>query len=130
MSDTSNVKENRETMARKPTVQTRAIQSATTPAKATRPAARKQAVPPAAPPLLAKATKATDPRSRNGTPRAEAASARVIALPVPAAPVGQRRRSNRRSQQTIDKILACTEEIILESGADRISILDLSLIHI
>lgn len=35
-----------------------------------------------------------------------------------------RRRSNRRSEQTIETILACTEKIVLESGADRISILD------
>jgi len=42
----------------------------------------------------------------------------------PTAPVVRRRRSNRRSEQTIEKILACTEAIILESGAERISVLD------
>ena len=35
-----------------------------------------------------------------------------------------RRRSNRRSEATIDNILAATEKIVLESGAERISILD------
>jgi AcrR family transcriptional regulator len=36
----------------------------------------------------------------------------------------RRRRSNRRSEQTIANILACTEHVVLESGAERISILD------
>lgn len=36
----------------------------------------------------------------------------------------KRPRSNRRSEQTIDNILAVTENIVLESGAERISILD------
>ncbi len=35
-----------------------------------------------------------------------------------------RRRSNRRSEQTIENILAATEQVVLESGADRVSILD------
>lgn len=40
-------------------------------------------------------------------------------------PEGIRRvRSNRRSEQTIANILAATENIVLESGAERISILD------
>lgn len=39
-------------------------------------------------------------------------------------PAVQQRRSNRRSGQTIENILACTEEILLKSGAERISILD------
>jgi AcrR family transcriptional regulator len=36
----------------------------------------------------------------------------------------KRRRSNRRSEQTIENILSATEEVVLESGAERISILD------
>lgn len=40
---------------------------------------------------------------------------------LPAAP---RKRRNRRSEETIATILASTEEIVLQSGADRISILD------
>lgn len=43
---------------------------------------------------------------------------------TPAVVPPSRRRSNRRSELTIDNILACTEKIILESGAERISILD------
>jgi AcrR family transcriptional regulator len=41
-----------------------------------------------------------------------------------AVPGLRRTRSNRRSEQTIANILAATETIVLESGADRISILD------
>ena len=48
-------------------------------------------------------------------------SAEPSAESVPEAP---RRRSNRRSEATIDNILAATEKIVLESGAERISILD------
>jgi AcrR family transcriptional regulator len=66
-----------------------------------------------------------------GTPRRagdathDVATAQVIPLPErPATPVVRRRRSNRRSEQTVEKILSCTETIILESGAERISVLD------
>ncbi|NML27620.1 MULTISPECIES: TetR/AcrR family transcriptional regulator [Zoogloea] len=41
-----------------------------------------------------------------------------------AAPVVRKTRRNRRSEGTIQGILEVTEEIILESGAERISILD------
>lgn len=45
--------------------------------------------------------------------------------PATVVPEGVRRvRSNRRSEQTIANILAATENIVLESGAERISILD------
>jgi len=55
---------------------------------------------------------------------ARAKKATVVELAaVNTAPV-RRRRSNRRSEQTIDNILAATEQIVLESGAERISILD------
>lgn len=43
---------------------------------------------------------------------------------LPAVPAVKRKRRNKRSEETIASILAATEEIILESGADRISILD------
>jgi len=35
-----------------------------------------------------------------------------------------RRRGNRRSEQTIENIFECTEEVLLRAGVDRISILD------
>jgi AcrR family transcriptional regulator len=45
--------------------------------------------------------------------------------PAAAIPSGVRRvRSNRRSEQTIANILTATENIVLESGAERVSILD------
>jgi AcrR family transcriptional regulator len=44
--------------------------------------------------------------------------------PAAAAAAPRRRRSNRRSEQTIDNIFAATEKVVLESGADRISILE------
>ncbi len=52
--------------------------------------------------------------------RRNAAPAPEVAPPPPV----QRKRRNRRSEETIASILAVTEEIILESGAERISILD------
>jgi AcrR family transcriptional regulator len=64
-------------------------------------------------------------RQRATEKPSKTATAVVIPLPeAPAAPVVRRRRSIRRSEQTIATILACTEEIVLESGAERISILD------
>ncbi len=53
----------------------------------------------------------------------EAQPAVSVSMPT-AAPAVRRRRSNRRSEQTIANILVATEQIVLESGADRISILD------
>lgn len=54
-----------------------------------------------------------------------AAAVAAEGSPAPAAPVVVRRaRSNRRSEQTITNILAATENIVLQSGAERISILD------
>lgn len=43
---------------------------------------------------------------------------------APAAPAVRRKRRNKRSEETIHNILTTTEQIVLESGADRISILD------
>lgn len=40
------------------------------------------------------------------------------------APAVRRKRRNKRSEETITNILAATEQIVLESGADRISILE------
>lgn len=76
--------------------------------------------------------------SLRSTPAARAkkpVSARSVAAPAaspdaspsiaPAADKAlRRRRSNRRSEQTIAKILGATEQVVLESGADRVSILD------
>ncbi len=50
----------------------------------------------------------------------------IAAAPVPVAAVAapRRRRSNRRSEQTIDNIFEATQKVVLESGAERISILE------
>jgi AcrR family transcriptional regulator len=71
----------------------------------------------------AAAAKPAVPPRRAAAP-AVAASPQVIPMPRLATPPARRRRGNRRSEQTITKILACAEAIILESGAERISILD------
>ncbi|VVD33652.1 TetR/AcrR family transcriptional regulator [Paraburkholderia dioscoreae] len=55
-------------------------------------------------------------------PAAATSAPAVGAVATPAAP--RRRRSNRRSEQTIDNIFEATEKVVLESGADRISILE------
>ncbi|KAH0444852.1 TetR/AcrR family transcriptional regulator [Paraburkholderia fungorum] len=65
------------------------------------------------------------PKARKS--RAPAVQAAPAASPAPAgapAAAPRRRRSNRRSEQTIDNIFAATEKVVLESGADRISILE------
>lgn len=79
------------------------------------------------PPRAAKSASKARAPARKAAPLAKKAAgasapttARVIAMP--GAPV--RRRSNRRSEKSIENILACTEQIVLESGAARISILD------
>ena len=64
------------------------------------------------------AAKAKAPIRRRVAPPAPAVS------PVPATPTVRRKRRNRRSEETIANILAATEQIVLESGAERISILD------
>lgn len=61
---------------------------------------------------------------RAKAPARRAAPASTAAAQAPAAPVVRRKRRNRRSEETIATILAATEEIVLESGAERISILD------
>lgn len=48
----------------------------------------------------------------------------VVEAPASGPAVVRRKRRNRRSEETIDNILTVTEQIVLESGAERISILD------
>ena len=79
---------------------------------------------PAAPKRPAPATKAVPParkaKKANGAGVAAEAPAEV---PTTAA-APRRRRSNKRSEQTIENIFAATEQVILRSGAERISILE------
>jgi AcrR family transcriptional regulator len=66
------------------------------------------------------------PKKRTPTARApaqpEAEPPVAVSTGTPAAP--RRRRSNKRSEQTIDNIFDATEKVVLQSGAERISILD------
>lgn len=88
-------------------------------------------------PKAAEVTKATKARKANPAPPAAAARpARARAKPAAPAPVEKAKKApvvrasvlpvklNKRSGDTIARILATTEEIILQSGAERISILD------
>ena len=52
------------------------------------------------------------------------ASAAETAVASIASSEPRRRRGNRRSEQTVENILTATEQVILKSGADRISILE------
>lgn len=56
--------------------------------------------------------------------RSAVASVPDDAAPASATAEPRRRRGNRRSEQTVDNILQATEEVILKSGAERISILE------
>lgn len=62
------------------------------------------------------------PPQRARAPAVKAAA--PVGTAIPAKPAVQRKRRNRRSDETIANILAATEQIVLDSGADRISILD------
>jgi AcrR family transcriptional regulator len=67
--------------------------------------------------------RATVPRKRAAAVPAVAEAVAPAAAAV-AVPAVRRKRRNRRSEETIDNILVATEQIVLESGAERISILD------
>lgn len=64
--------------------------------------------------------KATSAKKNTGVPDAVADKNPAVSAPLAV----KRSRSNRRSEITIANILAATENIVLESGAERISILD------
>lgn len=62
-------------------------------------------------------------RTPQGVSRSRAAATRKSPSSAADAPAPGR-RSNRRSEQTIENLFACTEEILLKAGVERISILD------
>lgn len=62
--------------------------------------------------------------SRNAPARRGHAGAAAVPAATPVADAPRRKRRNRRSEETIANILTATEQIVLESGAERISILD------
>ena len=87
----------------------------------------------AAPAVDAAPVAAAPARRKAAAPRLVAVPDKAAATPAavpgptaePAAPPApvRRKRRNKRSEETITNILAATEQIVLESGADRISIL-------
>ena len=90
----------------------------------TPPAARAvKDAPPTAAPVRATRVRKTATAPAKLVEVVEVTEAAAVSTPL-AAPAVRRRRSNRRSDQTIANILVATEQIVLESGADRISILD------
>jgi AcrR family transcriptional regulator len=68
--------------------------------------------------------RAAAPRKRTAAVPAVAEAVAPAAVASAAVPAVRRKRRNRRSEETIDNILVATEQIVLESGAERISILD------
>jgi AcrR family transcriptional regulator len=66
----------------------------------------------------------TPPAKKTRSAAAAVASETVIVRKRTASASGAKVRPNRRSEETIANILAATEEVVLRSGADRISILD------
>ncbi|MFL9900604.1 TetR/AcrR family transcriptional regulator [Paraburkholderia fungorum] len=74
-----------------------------------------------APAPIARKSRAPAVQAASSVSPAPAAAPAAAAV---AAAAPRRRRSNRRSEQTIDNIFAATEKVVLESGADRISILE------
>jgi AcrR family transcriptional regulator len=91
-------------------------------AQASRASKKVSAVAQEATPALVRAAR-TKPVAVAPAKRAGVAAGGTAPAPVAAAPV-RRKRRNKRSEETIANILAATEQIVLESGADRISILD------
>lgn len=67
---------------------------------------------------------AKKPASKKTAVLVGVASAAEPAVASNASSEPRRRRGNRRSEQTVENILTATEQVILKSGADRISILE------
>lgn len=129
---TGSVKAVKKTAAPKPKAGAKAVPDAKVAATRAKPAARPSATP---------AAKAPTTPAAKAAPRAKPAAAAVAkpavkpaAKPAPkleearapltARTAAPKAKLNKRSSDTIAKILAVTEEIILRSGAERISILD------
>ncbi|MDY0748144.1 TetR/AcrR family transcriptional regulator [Paucibacter sp. R3-3] len=74
-------------------------------------------------PATTKAATVKPPAKPAVAPVPPAAAPAAVAAAPAAAPV-RRKRRNKRSEETIETILVATEQIVLESGASRISILD------
>ncbi|NIA52508.1 TetR/AcrR family transcriptional regulator [Massilia sp. TW-1] len=119
---TASVKAAKQTAAPKPKASARTAVAVKAVAKRARPAADPASDKPV--------KRASRPAAKPAAPQADAPAAKPAARTAvkPAAKAGTKAapkvKLNKRSSETIAKILAVTEEIILRSGAERISILD------
>jgi AcrR family transcriptional regulator len=125
---TGSVKAAKQTAAPKPKAGAKVVPDAKPAGTRAKPAAKAAAKPaakaaprakPAAEPVARPAARpAAKPRAKPVTKSGEAQA------PLAARTAAPKARLNKRSSDTIARILATTEEIILRSGAERISILD------
>lgn len=69
---------------------------------------------------------ASPPSKKKAAPRVKPVSTvkKTVRQGIGVSSSGAKVKPNRRSEETISNILAATEEVVLRSGADRISILD------
>jgi AcrR family transcriptional regulator len=86
--------------------------------------ARRRSSKAVAAPAKAPTAKASSPTKAPAAKRTRAPAAKAAAPDDADTSTVQRKRRNRRSDETIANILAATEQIVLDSGAERISILD------
>jgi AcrR family transcriptional regulator len=73
---------------------------------------------------VARAKKVAAPVAKRARAPGRGTASETAPATVAAAAPARRKRRNKRSEETISNILAATEQIVLQSGADRISILD------
>jgi len=125
---TGSVKAVKKTAAPKPKAGAKAVPDAKVAATRAKPEARPSATPaakaaprakPTAAAVAKQAVKPANKPAMKPAPKLEEARA-----PLTARTAAPKAKLNKRSSDTIAKILAVTEEIILRSGAERISILD------
>jgi AcrR family transcriptional regulator len=120
---TGSVKAVKKTAAPKPKAGAKAVPDVKVAARA-KPAARPPATPAAKAAPRAKSTAAAVAKQAVKPAAKPAPKLEEARAPLAARTAAPKARLNKRSSDTIAKILAVTEEIILRSGAERISILD------
>jgi AcrR family transcriptional regulator len=120
---TGSVKAVKKTAAPKPKAGAKAVPDVKVAARA-KPAARPPATPAAKAAPRAKSAAAAVAKQAVKPAAKPAPKLEEARAPLAARTAAPKARLNKRSSDTIAKILAVTEEIILRSGAERISILD------
>ncbi|MFD0752338.1 TetR/AcrR family transcriptional regulator [Massilia norwichensis] len=120
---TGSVKAVKKTVAPKPKAGAKAAPDVKVAARA-KPAARPPATPAAKATPRAKSTAAAVAKQAVKPAAKPAPELEKARAPLAARTAAPKAKLNKRSSDTIAKILAVTEEIILRSGAERISILD------